>query len=49
MRKQAIYSTPAIDIVEVTMENGIAQSSQMPTPGNTGEVTYDPVNDNYEF
>jgi hypothetical protein len=48
MKRQDIYAAPAIETMEVAIENGIAQSGA-PAPGNTGTVTYDPVDDHYEF
>lgn len=48
MKKHAIYLAPALEVAEVAMENGIAQSG-MPTAGTTGDVSYDPSTDNYEF
>ncbi len=44
--KKDNYSAPVVDIVEVAIENGIAQSE---TPGTTGSLDYDPEGDHYEF
>ncbi len=47
MKTQQPYSAPAVAVVEVATENGIAQSGI--APGTTGQVNYDPEGDHYEF
>ncbi len=50
MKKFSDYLAPAVETVEVAMENGIAASGVVsPSAGRTGEVSYDSVNDNYEI
>ncbi len=48
MKKQSIYFAPVVEIVEVAIESGIAQSGGN-APGTTGDVSYDPDEDHYEF
>lgn len=47
MKKLTDYSAPSLAVFEIAAEGGIAQSGM--TPGQTGTVTYDPSEDNYEF
>jgi hypothetical protein len=45
MKKQSIYSAPAVETIEVAIEAGIAQSSTGGGPGETPGVIYDPEDD----
>jgi hypothetical protein len=51
MKKQSVYSIPVVEVVEVAIESGIAQSSGVTpgAPGTTGSVNYDPADDHYSF
>jgi hypothetical protein len=49
MKNQTTYSSPAVVIIEVAIESGIAQSGNAPAPGKTGTVNYDSTEDHYDF
>ncbi len=51
MKNLKNYYAPAIAIVEVTVENGIAASggAPSPAPGQTGSVDYNQSEDHFSF
>lgn len=39
------YLTPTIEVVEISVEQGIAQSLVYGQPGKAGDIIYDPLYD----